>query len=311
MGSRSEAFYPAQFGGRQAPGWQSAMPGPGPGGMYDDFSSQPGMQRAGTSGAGGHINDLIYGAGGGFIKSGLGAYGDRLVGSSKEFMHNNVGRYFTGQDVRYYFQVNEQYVKNKLKILLFPSLHRGHWTRIAEQVAGGLTYKAPRNDINAPDLYVPAMAFGTYVVLSSIAIMGFKSVGPDLKVSNVLGERFTWALLAWILDIFIMRSSLYTLGSTDAPILDLVAYSGYSFVGISFSILAGMAGRWAGMAGRWIYWLVMAWTSLCMAFFLVKTMKRVLFAEARNYDRDPNRSNYMILFIAVVQFPMFLWLGYV
>jgi hypothetical protein len=41
------------------------------------------------------------------------------------------------------------------------------WARIPEQVAGGLTFKPPRNDINAPDLYIPLMGFWSYVLAAS------------------------------------------------------------------------------------------------------------------------------------------------
>lgn len=47
---------------------------------------------------------------------------------------------------------------------------QGHWTRIAEQVAGGLKYKPPRHDINAPDLYLPLMAFATYIMLCGFTL---------------------------------------------------------------------------------------------------------------------------------------------
>lgn len=43
---------------------------------------------------------------------------------------------------------------------------QGHWTRITEPVGGRLSYKAPIFDINAPDLYIPFMAFGTYIILA-------------------------------------------------------------------------------------------------------------------------------------------------
>lgn len=45
---------------------------------------------------------------------------------------------------------------------------QGHWTRIAEQVAGGLTYKPPRGDMNAPDLYIPLMACLSYILLGAV-----------------------------------------------------------------------------------------------------------------------------------------------
>ncbi|WZZ40624.1 hypothetical protein YC2023_036883 [Brassica napus] len=90
-------------------------------------------------------------------------YGERILGSSSERVQSNITRYFS--DPQYYFKVNDQYVRNKLKVVLFPFLHRGHWARISEPVGGRLSYKPPIYDINAPDLYIPFMAFGTYVVL--------------------------------------------------------------------------------------------------------------------------------------------------
>lgn len=33
-------------------------------------------------------------------------------------------KYFSPTDLQYYFQVNHQYVRNKLKLILFPFLHR-------------------------------------------------------------------------------------------------------------------------------------------------------------------------------------------
>ncbi|WZY78753.1 hypothetical protein YC2023_025137 [Brassica napus] len=47
---------------------------------------------------------------------------------------------------------------------------KGHLARISEPVRGRLSYKPPIYDINAPDLYIPFMAFGTYVVLAGLSL---------------------------------------------------------------------------------------------------------------------------------------------
>ncbi|XP_013739678.1 uncharacterized protein LOC117132628 [Brassica rapa] len=52
----------------------------------------------------------------------------------------------------------------------FASNDQGHWARISEPVRGRLLYKPPIYDINAPDLYIPFMAFGTYVVLAGLSL---------------------------------------------------------------------------------------------------------------------------------------------
>ncbi|CAM6100731.1 unnamed protein product [Calypogeia fissa] len=269
-----------------------------PGG-YNEFGVQPGMQRADGPNPAGGFDDVFYGAGSGFIRSGLGVYGNKILGTSRDYVQSNMSRYLAGHDLQYYFQVNDQYVKNKIKVVLFPFLHKGHWTRIAEQVAGGLTYKPPRYDINAPDLYIPMMAFATYVVLCGIA-MGLS----ERWSSEVLGAKFTKALIGWAAEVVLLRGSLYALGSGDAPFLDVVAYSGYAFVGICATILGRI------ISSYWIVpWTIGLWTGLCMAIFLVKTLKRILFAEVRSYDRDSSKHHYLLLFMGVVQLPLFFWLG--
>jgi len=55
-------------------------------------------------------------------------------------------------------------------LLISSFLAQGHWTRITEPVGGRLSYKPPIYDINAPDLYIPLMAFGTYVILAGLSL---------------------------------------------------------------------------------------------------------------------------------------------
>ncbi|KAK6930550.1 Yif1 family [Dillenia turbinata] len=50
------------------------------------------------------------------------------------------------------------------------SSYPGHWTRITKPVGGRLSYKPPIYDINKPDLYIPFMAFGTFVVLAGFSL---------------------------------------------------------------------------------------------------------------------------------------------
>ncbi|KAG6597633.1 Protein YIF1B-A, partial [Cucurbita argyrosperma subsp. sororia] len=225
--------------------------------------------------------------------SGLGAYGEKIFGSSSEYVQSNISRYFS--DPQYYFQVNDQYVRNKLKVVLFPFLHRGHWTRITDPIGGRLSYKPPIYDINAPDLYIPFMAFGTYVVLA-----GF-SLGLQGKFTpEALSWLFIKGLLGWFMQVMLLKVTLLSLGCGEAPLLDIVAYAGYAFTGLCLAAIGRISLKYS-------YYFLMPWTALCMGIFLVKTMKRVLFAEVRSYDSS--RHHYLLLFIALAQFPLFTWLG--
>ncbi|KAG9150294.1 hypothetical protein Leryth_017604 [Lithospermum erythrorhizon] len=229
--------------------------------MYDNLGGQAGGARPPQNNVQpSPFGNAFYSAGPGLIKGGFSAYGEKILGSSSEYVQSNISRWFS--DPQYYFQVNDQYVRNKLKLVIFPFFQRGHWTRITEPVGGRLSYKPPIYDINAPDLYIPFMAFGTYVVLAG--------------------------------------SSLGLNGGGEAPFLDIVAYAGYTCALLSLAVLGKIISRYS-------YYFMLPWTCLCMRVFLVKTMKRVLFAEVRKYDSSQH--NYLLLFIALAQLPLFIWLG--
>ncbi|CAM8887306.1 unnamed protein product [Rhodiola kirilowii] len=227
--------------------------------MYTSMGGQPGVPGPPPNP---QPNPFAFaGASSGLIRGGLGAYGEKILGSSSEYVQSNISRYFS--DPQYYFQVNDQYVRNKVKVVFFPFLHRGHWTRITEPVGGRLSYRPPIYDINAPDLYIPFMAFGTYIVLAGLSLGLHGKFSPE-----ALNLMFVKGLSGWFLQVALLKTSLLSLGCAEAPLLDIVAYAG---------------------------------------IFLVKTMKRVLFAEVRTYDSS--RHNYLLLFIALAQFPFFVWLG--
>lgn len=260
--------------------------------MYDNLGDQPGLGGPAPNPQPNPFGNAFVGASSGLIRGGLGAYGERIFGSSSEYVQSNISRYFS--DPQYYFQVNDHYVRNKLKIVLFPFLHRGHWTRITEPVGGRLSYKAPLYDINAPDLYIPLMAFATYVVLAGI------SLGIRGKFSaEALNWLFIKGLLGWFFQVTLLRMSLLSLGSAEAPFLDIVAYAGYTFTGMCLAVLGKVAWSYS-------YYFLMPWACLCTGIFLVKTMKRVQIAEVRSFD--PSRHHYLLLFIALAQFPLFAWL---
>lgn len=231
--------------------------------MYDNLGNPSGVPRPPVSTPQTPFGNPFYGASSGLIRGGLGAYGEKILGSSSEYVQSNISRYFS--DPQYYFQVNDHYVRNKLKVVLFPFLHRGHWTRITEPVGGRLSYKPPIYDINAPDLYIPLMAFGTYVVLA-----GF-SLGLQGKFTpEALNWLFMKGIVGWFLQVSLLKMSLFSLGGAEAPLLDIVAYAGYAFAGLCLAVFGRIIMSYS-------YYFLMPWTCLCMGIFLVKTMKRVLF----------------------------------
>lgn len=123
---------------------------------------------------------------------------------------------------------------------------------------------------------------------------------PTRFSPEALNWLFIKGLVGWFLQVALLKVSLLSLGSGEAPLLDIVAYAGYTFTGMCLAILGKI--MWS-----YSYYFMMPWTCLCMGIFLVKTMKRVLFSEVRTYDSS--KHHYLLLFIALAQFPLFIWLG--
>lgn len=102
--------------------------------------------------------------------------------------------------------------------------------------------------------------------------------------SEALSMQFTKELLGWFLQVSTLKFLLYSLGRGKAPLLDIIVYVGCTFMGISLAILAGNFSRYP-------YYIVLTG---CMGFFLVKTMKRVLFKEVRIYERHSSITMFSV-----------------
>ncbi|CAG8453249.1 803_t:CDS:2 [Diversispora eburnea] len=96
-------------------------------------------------------------------------FGRTAMMAGSEYMEKNINRYVSFPALKFYFKVNNSYVANKIRLILFPWKHR--WNRLvkrSEQSGQMEGFKPPRDDINSPDLYIPAMALVTYVLLTGI-----------------------------------------------------------------------------------------------------------------------------------------------
>ncbi|KAK9944547.1 hypothetical protein M0R45_010108 [Rubus argutus] len=215
--------------------------------MDENLGFQSGGPIPGLNPPSNQLGNAFYGAGSGLIREGLGCLWQETL-----WIKFTIIKCFS--DPQYYFQVNAHYVRNKLKIILFPFLHGyGHWTRITEPVGGRLSYNPPINDINAPDLYIPFMTFATYLVLAGI------SLGLSGKFSpEAINWQFVKGMGSWLFQAMLLKASLTSLGGGEAPLLDMIAYAGsydanmhnYLLLGIAFSpfpfifCLSNPTGNW-------------------------------------------------------------------
>ncbi|KAJ3197215.1 hypothetical protein HK101_005245 [Irineochytrium annulatum] len=154
-------------------------------------------------------------------------FGAQALQQGEQIVKQNINRYVNVSNLKRYFNVSNSYVLNKIKVLLFPFRHQT-WTRLVIRANDGQMegFKPPREDLNAPDLYIPSMAFVTYVLIVGAMYGAAKNFTPD-----ALGLTSTTALVVSVCEILFVKLGCYLLSiSSDAPFMDLVAYCGYKFV---------------------------------------------------------------------------------
>jgi len=148
------------------------------------------------------------------------AYGARLLGSGKQYVHKNLASWFPTNTLRTYFQVNNSYVYHKLRLLLLPFLHRGTWARQTQHNDDGtIEFMPPRSDVLAPDLYIPTMAFVTYVLVVAFVLGVQGKFTPE-----ILGLTATTGLVTLLLELALIKFLFYLSGFPSIPFLDMVSY---------------------------------------------------------------------------------------
>ena len=128
----------------------------------------------------------------------------------------------------------------------------------------------PRDDLNSPDMYIPIMALITYILISTV-LAGLKgSFHPEL-----LGSIAGSALFVVIIEIVVLKIAMYLLNITnESQLLDLIAYSGYKFVGVIVTLAISEVVSGGKGTGGTVGWIVFFYTFLANAFFLVSLPPR-------------------------------------
>ena len=87
-----------------------------------------------------------------------------VMGSSQEYVEQNVLRFINTTSLKPYFNVSTSYVVRKLRLLLFPWRHKPWSRQMRRNEVSGATegFKPPREDINAPDLYIPCTRHSSF-----------------------------------------------------------------------------------------------------------------------------------------------------
>merc|ERR1719400_44790 len=105
-----------------------------------------------------------------------------------------VEKYIPVGQLKYYFAVDNTYVTKKLGLLLFPFAHSDWSIRYSHDEPG-----QPRYELNAADLYIPSMAFVTYIL-----VVGYMLGLQDRFSPEVLAATASSALSTLVLEILII-----------------------------------------------------------------------------------------------------------
>lgn len=242
--------------------------------------------------------------------------GKSAMMAGQEYVEQNLNRYVNVSALKHYFNVSNSYVLNKLYIVLFPWRHRP-WSRQGMSSNGqGPLFLPPREDINSPDMYIPVMAFVTYILLSTLLAGLRGAFRPEL-----LGLTATNAFAVVIIELILLKLGTYLLNiSNESQWLDLVAYSGYKFVGVITTIAISEIINGGQGTGGWVGWSIFGYTFMANAFFLLRSLKYVLLPDNTSggtqgamqtiaRSQRNRRTQFLFVYSYVVQFAFMWWLS--
>ncbi|XP_063527763.1 protein YIF1A isoform X1 [Pongo pygmaeus] len=127
-----------------------AAPDPPP--LFDDtsggYSSQPGGYPASGADVAFSVSHLL----GDPMANVAMAYGSSIASHGKDMVHKELHRFVSVSKLKYFFAVDTAYVAKKLGLLVFPYTHQNWEVQYSRDVP-----LPPRQDLNAPDLYIPSV----------------------------------------------------------------------------------------------------------------------------------------------------------
>jgi len=288
--------YPDQSGGQYGypqQGYTQPPAAVGPQG----YSQPPGVPGFDAGAVGSMAAAVLQGGtqGGAFNNAmGMAAaqFGERQLND----MTGQVSKYVNMGQLKFYFQVNTTYVLSKLRLLLVP-IHTGGrsdpWLRVEKEGKS----LPPKDDINAPDLYIPVMAFLTYVLSVGVALGSAGKWSPEL-LGTLLSQTIGWIAF----EVFLVYAALWLMNVPSHPLLELAAFCSYKFVGMCFCLQAYQLTQSSP-----VYFAVLAWNSVATGVFLVQTIRHTSSDELDRRPETKQRALYVAIALGVFQGLMMFW----
>lgn len=230
-------------------------------------------------------------------------YGSSLADQGKEYVTQNVDRWFSISKLKFYFAVDTTYVAKKLALILFPFLNKDWSVKYSQSEA-----VPPKLDVNAPDLYIPVMSFVTYLLIVGVCLGVQEKFSPELlgiQASSALGWFVIEIGMIWLMmQILSIKSAMKT--------FDIMSFCGYKYLGMILCLMSNLVFDGIGYTFTLIYMCV------AITYFMVRNLKLMILASPDDpqnthgaYGENGHMSGnkrriYVLLFIAFLQ-PFFMW----
>ncbi|CAI8499140.1 unnamed protein product [Hanseniaspora opuntiae] len=147
---------------------------------------------------------------------------------------NNLTSDTTFGNLSQYFQVSNEYVLKKLKIILCPFLNKS-WTTVTDVKNNNKVL--PRDNVNAPDMYLPIMSLVTYILIWNFTKGLIGQYDP-----KYLYSKMSATLAMSLLDLMILKLGIYLIvpsstASTNGSIVDLICFVGYKYIPLNCNLM--------------------------------------------------------------------------
>ncbi|KAM9081090.1 protein YIF1A isoform 2-T2 [Megaptera novaeangliae] len=287
-----------------------AAPDPPP--LFDDtsggYSSQPGGYPAPGADVAFNVNHLI----GDPMANMAMTYGSSIASHGKDMVHKELHRFVSVNKLKYFFAVDTAYVAKKLGLLVFPYTHQNWEVQYSRDVP-----LPPRQDLNAPDLYIPrdlcqlpSPPVPPVLHLPRDGWFGAPLTPPPHGhrfSPEVLGLCASTALVWVVMEVLALLLGVYLATvRSDLSTFHLLAYSGYKYVGMILSVLMGL------LFGSHGYYVALAWTSSALTYFIVRSLRTAALGPDSMGVPAPRQhlQLYLTLGAAAFQPLMIYWLTF-
>jgi protein transport protein YIF1 len=149
------------------------------------------------------------------------------------------------------------------------------------------------------------MSIFTYVLLVGLVNGIRNKFTPD-----ILGRVATKAFIFIFIELFIVKLGSYLLNiTTEISLFDTMAIIGYNYVALILSIVSDLI---FGRIGKYV---MFTYTSVAMAFFLLRSLKHAIIAGSNEFngvgiasDTKRRRVNFLFVIVAAQMFSLFFLL---